>query len=73
MDASAERVFPRDVNRARLRPLFAVLFRKGHASADFEARERIVENAVAMEIDFAAIGGPEESESGCRIDSDDRA
>jgi len=53
-------VFADQANRARLRAFLSDLLDETNLGANCQAVERIVKNAVAMEIDFAAVGGLDE-------------
>lgn len=48
-------VLPEQLHSARLWALVACLLRKCHARADRKARKAVIEHAIAMKVDFAAI------------------
>jgi len=53
-----------DADRARLRPFVSLFLDEPDFGPQFQAVERVVENAVAMEIDCPPIGRLEESVPG---------
>src|SRR5689334_7930105 len=65
---SPQRVLAEPAHRAGLRPLFAFLFVKCDAAADFQFGEPVFEDAVAVEINLAAARAFEKSESSIPIE-----
>ena len=55
-------MFPQKLDGRCLRTLFAELLGKGHARAQMQAGKSVVENAVAVEVDFLAVTVLEKAE-----------
>ena len=66
-------VLAHDAHRARLCAVISHLFRVGHARADAQARERIIEHAVAVKIHFLTVLARQKSEIAGWIDANDGA
>ena len=60
-------MFPKKLNGRRLGALVSLFLGKCYARADLQLRERIVQHAVAVEIDLLSITGLEETELAERL------